>query len=161
MITPIFFLGFLFILLLILYYINKRNNKINNNSNNKKTDHPLTNTAHTEAKEIVKEEGKAYKKGKKRNHKNTLIVESSDESEELEDIEEIEEIEESQESINKIHQIAENTRQQLLNFVNKHTNIITDNLKNLAQQLKKARDDDDYIETDLQNKRSGKNSFNY
>jgi hypothetical protein len=54
-----------------------------------------------------------------------------------------------QESINKIHQTAVNTRKQLFSAIDKHKNKMTEALEQLAEQLKKARDDDNFFETDL------------
>ncbi|CAF0869437.1 unnamed protein product [Rotaria sordida] len=54
-----------------------------------------------------------------------------------------------QNSIEKIHQVADDARKQLLNAIGKHTNKMTQVLGDLTQQLTKARDDDDFVETDL------------
>jgi hypothetical protein len=52
-------------------------------------------------------------------------------------------------SIDKIHQVAGDAREQLLNLIDKHTGKLKEALKRLTQELKKARDDDHFLETDL------------
>ncbi|CAF1531230.1 unnamed protein product [Rotaria sp. Silwood1] len=52
-------------------------------------------------------------------------------------------------SIEKIRQVADDARKQLLNAIGKYTNKMTEVLGNLTQKLTKARDDDDFVETDL------------
>ncbi|CAF2897589.1 unnamed protein product [Rotaria sp. Silwood2] len=54
-----------------------------------------------------------------------------------------------QNSIEKIRQVAENARKQLLNAISKHSIKMTEVLGDLTQKLTKARDDDDFVETDL------------
>jgi hypothetical protein len=52
-------------------------------------------------------------------------------------------------SIEKIHQAADDARKQLLNLISKHTNQMMETLKHVAEQLKNARGDDHFFETDL------------
>jgi hypothetical protein len=54
-----------------------------------------------------------------------------------------------QASIEKIRQAANDARQQLLNAINKHIGKMKATLEHLTQQLKTARDDDNFFETDL------------
>jgi hypothetical protein len=54
-----------------------------------------------------------------------------------------------QASIEKIHQAAHDAREQLLNIISKRTDKLREVLEHLTQQLKKARDDDHFFETDL------------
>jgi len=54
-----------------------------------------------------------------------------------------------QASTEKIHQAAKDARKQLLNIINKHTDKMKETLECLTQQLKNARDDDHFFETDL------------
>jgi hypothetical protein len=49
----------------------------------------------------------------------------------------------------KIHQTANDARQQLLNAINKYNNNIKVRLENITQELKTARDGDNFFETDL------------
>ncbi|CAF1565353.1 unnamed protein product, partial [Didymodactylos carnosus] len=55
-----------------------------------------------------------------------------------------------QQSVDKIHQAAEDARQQLLTVVGKHMTYVTEALEQFKQQLSKARDDEEYFETDLE-----------
>ncbi|CAF2565002.1 unnamed protein product [Rotaria sp. Silwood2] len=55
-----------------------------------------------------------------------------------------------QESIDKIHQTSEEARNKLIKSTIEHTNNIKQKLKNLSDELRKAHDDNDFIETDLQ-----------
>ena len=52
-------------------------------------------------------------------------------------------------SIEKIHQTAKNAREELLKIIDKNRLKITDDLILLTQELSKARDDDDFVETNL------------
>ena len=54
-----------------------------------------------------------------------------------------------QTSIEKIRQTANDARQQLLNISNKHIDHMKETLEHLTQQLKKARDDDCFFESQL------------
>jgi hypothetical protein len=54
-----------------------------------------------------------------------------------------------QASTEKIHQTAKDARKQLLDIINKHTDTMKETLECVTQQLKKARDDDHFFETDL------------
>jgi hypothetical protein len=54
-----------------------------------------------------------------------------------------------QNSIEKIHQAAKEAREQLLIVVDKHRTKVADALTLLTQELTKARNNDDYVETDL------------
>jgi chromosome segregation ATPase len=54
-----------------------------------------------------------------------------------------------QESIDKIKQTAEETRKVLLEYMSRHTNRIESNLNNLTDRLKQSRDDNDFVETNL------------
>ncbi|CAF1496279.1 unnamed protein product, partial [Rotaria sordida] len=55
-----------------------------------------------------------------------------------------------QESINKIHRVANDARQQIKNLINEHTTELTESLTKIALELRKAREDDDFYDTDLQ-----------
>ncbi|CAF1139266.1 unnamed protein product [Rotaria sordida] len=52
-------------------------------------------------------------------------------------------------SIEKIRQTANDARQQLLNIIDKHMDKLKNDLECLTQELKKARDDDNFFENDL------------
>jgi len=52
-------------------------------------------------------------------------------------------------AIEKIHQAANEARKQLLTVANKHRTKVADTLTLLTQELTDARDEDDYVETDL------------
>jgi CRISPR/Cas system CSM-associated protein Csm2 small subunit len=54
-----------------------------------------------------------------------------------------------QASIEKVHLAANDARKQLSNVISKHATEMEETLELLAQQLKKARDDDHFFETDL------------
>ncbi|CAF0873881.1 unnamed protein product [Adineta steineri] len=54
-----------------------------------------------------------------------------------------------QESITKIHQVADDARKQILTIIRTHRAQVTDNLAVLTQELSRARDEDDYVETEL------------
>ncbi|CAF0901527.1 unnamed protein product [Rotaria sordida] len=54
-----------------------------------------------------------------------------------------------QESINKVHQAAEDARKQLLTILATHRSKVTNDLTHLIEELSKARNEDDYVETDL------------
>ncbi|CAF1023650.1 unnamed protein product [Adineta steineri] len=54
-----------------------------------------------------------------------------------------------QESITKIHQAADDARKQILTIIGTHRAQVTDNLAVLTQELSRARDEDDYVETEL------------
>ncbi|CAF2990857.1 unnamed protein product [Rotaria sp. Silwood2] len=54
-----------------------------------------------------------------------------------------------QESINKIRQVANDARQQIQNLINQHTIELTESLTEIALELRKAREDDDFYETHL------------
>ncbi|CAF1084839.1 unnamed protein product [Adineta steineri] len=54
-----------------------------------------------------------------------------------------------QESITKIHQAADDARKQILTIICTHRTQVTDNLAVLTQELSRARDEDDYVETEL------------
>ncbi|CAF3733603.1 unnamed protein product [Rotaria socialis] len=54
-----------------------------------------------------------------------------------------------QESINKIRQAAENARNALLATLATHRTIVKEDLTRLIGELSKARNEDDYVETDL------------
>ncbi|CAF0847806.1 unnamed protein product [Adineta steineri] len=53
------------------------------------------------------------------------------------------------ESILKIQQAAHEARQQLQRLISNQTNIISSELHDLAERLRKAREDDDFVEADL------------
>ncbi|CAF2689951.1 unnamed protein product [Rotaria sp. Silwood2] len=55
-----------------------------------------------------------------------------------------------QESIVKIHQMADKLRQELKIKVEKHRNQFSQRLKQLSEELKKTRSDNDFMESDLQ-----------
>ncbi|CAF1509520.1 unnamed protein product [Rotaria sordida] len=55
-----------------------------------------------------------------------------------------------QESINKIHRVANDARQQIKHLINEHTTELTESLTKIALELRKAREDDDFYDTDLQ-----------
>jgi hypothetical protein len=52
-------------------------------------------------------------------------------------------------SVEKIHQAADSVREQLIQLINTHASKMKETLERLTQQLKKARDDDQFFETDL------------
>ena len=54
-----------------------------------------------------------------------------------------------QESINKIHQAADDARKQLLPIVGTYRPEVTDDLVHLTNELVKARQEEDFVETDL------------
>jgi hypothetical protein len=54
-----------------------------------------------------------------------------------------------QQSINKIHRAADDARKQLRNTINEHTTKLTEALTNIADELRKGREDDNFFETDL------------
>ncbi|CAF1121161.1 unnamed protein product [Rotaria sordida] len=54
------------------------------------------------------------------------------------------------ESIVKIHEIADNLRQELRIKFEKYTNQFSQRLKQLSEELKKIRNDNDFMESDLQ-----------
>jgi hypothetical protein len=54
-----------------------------------------------------------------------------------------------QQSIDKIHQAAEDARKQVLNIIGTSRTLVRNDLANLTQELNKARNEDDYVETDL------------
>jgi hypothetical protein len=54
-----------------------------------------------------------------------------------------------QESINKIHRAADDARKQLQNTISDHATKLTEALSKIADELRKAREDDDFFETDL------------
>jgi hypothetical protein len=54
-----------------------------------------------------------------------------------------------EESIDKIHRIANDVRKQLQNKLNEHTAKLTEKLTNIADELRTASEDDDFLETDL------------
>jgi hypothetical protein len=54
-----------------------------------------------------------------------------------------------QQSIDKIHQAANDARKQILNIVGTYRTHVTTNLAHLTNELNKARNEDDYVETDL------------
>jgi len=54
-----------------------------------------------------------------------------------------------QQSIDKIHRTADDARKQLRNTINEHTTKLTEALTKIADELCKAREDDNFFETDL------------
>ncbi|CAF2810619.1 unnamed protein product [Rotaria sp. Silwood2] len=54
-----------------------------------------------------------------------------------------------QESIDKIRREADDARKQLLTILATHRSKVTNDLTHLIQELRKARNEDDYVETDL------------
>ncbi|CAF1149661.1 unnamed protein product [Rotaria sordida] len=56
----------------------------------------------------------------------------------------------TQESIDKIHRADEDARKQLLTILVTHRSKVTNDLTYFIQELSKARNEDDYIETDLE-----------
>ncbi len=54
-----------------------------------------------------------------------------------------------EQSINKIRRLADDARQQLRNTINDHATKLTEALTKIAEELRKAREDDDFFETDL------------
>jgi polyhydroxyalkanoate synthesis regulator phasin len=54
-----------------------------------------------------------------------------------------------QQSINKIHLAAKNTRQQLQKLIGQHTTKLTEVLVKIAHDLRKARENGDFFETDV------------
>lgn len=54
-----------------------------------------------------------------------------------------------QQSINTIHQAADDARKRLLTIIGQYRTEVADDLLSLTTQLSKARDEDDYVETDL------------
>ncbi|CAF1156242.1 unnamed protein product [Rotaria sordida] len=53
-------------------------------------------------------------------------------------------------SIKKIQQVAQNIRQDIIQYIRTQKEIASETLKNFYQRLRKAREEDDYIENDLQ-----------
>jgi hypothetical protein len=54
-----------------------------------------------------------------------------------------------QQSVNKIHQAADNARKQLLTILDTYRTQVQNDLAHLTTELNKARNEDDYVETDL------------
>ena len=54
-----------------------------------------------------------------------------------------------QQSIDKIHRSANDARQQLQKTINEYSTELTNKLTKIAEELRKAREDDDFFETDL------------
>jgi hypothetical protein len=54
-----------------------------------------------------------------------------------------------EQSINKIHQAADNAREQLLTIIDRYKTQVKNDLAYLTTELSKARNEDDYVETDL------------
>jgi hypothetical protein len=54
-----------------------------------------------------------------------------------------------QQSIDKIHLVAKNTRQQLQKIIGQHTSKLNEVLAKIAHDLRKAREDGDFFETDV------------
>jgi len=54
-----------------------------------------------------------------------------------------------QQSIDRIHRVADDTRKQLQNTIKEHTTKLNQALTKIADELCKAREDDDFFETDL------------
>jgi hypothetical protein len=54
-----------------------------------------------------------------------------------------------QQSINKIHLVAKNIRQQLQKIIGQHTTKLNEILAKIAHDLRKAREDGDFFETDV------------
>ena len=53
-------------------------------------------------------------------------------------------------AIEQIRQLADETRTNLLEDIGQHTNIIKKKLQDLSEQLRQAREDNDFLEDDLQ-----------
>jgi hypothetical protein len=53
------------------------------------------------------------------------------------------------ESINKIEQTADECRQILIKYTNKYVTKVEDKLNNLARQVKEVREENEFIEIDL------------
>jgi hypothetical protein len=52
-------------------------------------------------------------------------------------------------SVEKIHQAADSAREQLIQLINTHARKMKETLERLTEQLRKARNDDQFFETDL------------
>src|SRR5579871_3599164 len=55
-----------------------------------------------------------------------------------------------QQSIKKIRDVANDVRKQVHNLIKQHITELAEDLTKIAQELRKAREDDDFYETDLQ-----------